>query len=451
MAAKTNVMPAPIEAPLPLESLRDYAREIFDPIKRGESVATVWVPMAGRRVRNKFIISYPQLFEDSVADSYLLVYIDPLELTEETSAGYIKLIVQSVIESFKNKSSLKLANPDSYYTAGDYSELLGHLRELLKEVATAGLETVLFLGEFDEMQFADSVFYNNLKSLWVGLASKLHYIFLLQQDLSDLKKVAQYGDLNEVLLKNIIYIPLLSEGETNYLIDYFAKEFKRDFSEDERRVLFEVCGGHPYFIKSCTRLIALMNGHKRNFEELKKILVSHFELQSAASHLLELLPEEQVNALRNIANSQTRELPQVLDSLERMRMVVLKKGVWVPFGELFRSVLEAQFAQSQPQDAQANGQTFQIINGSIFIAGVNVEDKFTRQEYEVLNFLLSDPEKLRSRDEIGEAMWGKLAYEKYSDWAIDQSVSKIRKKLKEIGADKYLVTVRGRGYKLSID
>lgn len=451
MAAKPRVLPAQVEAPLPLESLKDYARQIFEPIRRGESVSSIWVPMAGRRVRNKFIIAHPELFEESIgnSDSCLLVYVEPLELTEETRAGYIKLIVQSVLASFREKKGKKLTDPDSFYASGDYSELLGHLKELLRESSAAGMEIILFLGEFDELEFADSVFYNNLKSLWAGLHGKLHYIFLLQEDLMDIKKVAKYGDLNEVLLKNIVYIPLLSEKETDYLIDYFGEELKRDFSKDERKVLFDVCGGHPYFIKSCTRLIALMNGHKADVEELKKLLISHFELQSAASHLLELLPEEQVSALRGIANSPTGELPQALESLEKLKMVVLKDGAWVPFGQLFKSVLEVQPAQSQPRNAETNGQTFQIRNGSIFVAGVNIEDKFTRQEYEVLNFLLSDPEKLRSRDEIGEAMWGKLAYEKYSDWAIDQAMSKIRKKLKGIGADKYLVTIRGRGYKLS--
>ena len=61
---------------------------------------------------------------------------------------------------------------------------------------------------------------------------------------------------------------------------------------------------------------------------------------------------------------------------------------------------------------------------------------------------LNGVNKLKSRDDIGDVLWGKESYEKYSDWAIDQIMSKIRKKLGLLGTKTRIVTVRGRGYKL---
>ena len=61
---------------------------------------------------------------------------------------------------------------------------------------------------------------------------------------------------------------------------------------------------------------------------------------------------------------------------------------------------------------------------------------------------MENSDKLRSRDEIGDTLWGKESYEKYSDWAIDQLMSKLRKKLEKLGIKDRLATVRGKGYKL---
>ncbi|TSC90365.1 MAG: Uncharacterized protein G01um10145_37 [Microgenomates group bacterium Gr01-1014_5] len=450
MAVKSHKLE--FDPPLPLATLKSYAEEIFTPIRRGECVSTIWVPMAGRRVRNKFIISYPELFKSEIGNqNYLLVYVEPLELTEESHLGFFKLLAQSVAETFHNShSDEKLANPKEYYfSASEYSDQQTRLKSLLKEIIAKGIEIVLFIGEFDELNFADSVLYNNLKAVWASLAGKLHFVFLLQKDLTKPEHVAEYGDFNEVLMQNVVYVPLLLINDIDYLLDYFSKELSREFSPEERNLIIEVCGGHPFLIKACTRIIAFLNGNKISTEELRELLISHYEPRSACQRFFDLLSQEEQQELKKIVSDKVTDLPSVLKVLMKLGLVVKNGDYWMPFGQLFESAIKSLSQDNSVQVEASSGLTFQEKNGAIFIAGKNVEDKFTRQEYEVLRFLLSDPEKLRSRDEIGEAMWGKLAYDKYSDWAIDQAMSKIRKKLKKLGADKYLITVRGRGYKLA--
>jgi DNA-binding response OmpR family regulator len=51
-----------------------------------------------------------------------------------------------------------------------------------------------------------------------------------------------------------------------------------------------------------------------------------------------------------------------------------------------------------------------------------------------------------SRDEIGQALWSDNQ-EDYSDWAIDQLIARIRKRLKELSLSPKMVrVVRGKGY-----
>jgi len=89
------------------------------------------------------------------------------------------------------------------------------------------------------------------------------------------------------------------------------------------------------------------------------------------------------------------------------------------------------------------------VGDEILANGLPLEKELTLQEYHLLVGFLKNPKKIISRDEIAEILWGKKSFEKYSDWAIDQIISQLRKKLTQIGVStKNLQTIRGRGYRL---
>jgi len=61
--------------------------------------------------------------------------------------------------------------------------------------------------------------------------------------------------------------------------------------------------------------------------------------------------------------------------------------------------------------------------------------------------LLHSKDKLISRDVIARAVWEDKWHEKYSNWAIDRLVYRIRKKLRSIGIkDELLRTVKKKGF-----
>lgn len=448
---------AKITPPLSLETLKDYAEDIFKPIRRGENVTTIWVAMAGRRIRNKFIINYSEVFKEEIGETnkYLLVYIEPLELTEESNVGYIKLLIKSIVEGYNKQLSRNLKRlPTEKYlpskSSVDYSQLLELIRKLIKDIISQKKEVVLFLGEFDELEFAGSILYNNLKALWADLKGKLHFVFLLLEDMTRPEAINKYGELNELLLQNIIYVPLIGKRDIDYLVDYFGSQFKREFLKEEKDLLSKICGGHPYLIKSCSRIVALMDGEKLGTPELEKRLLSHFEPRSASQKIFDYRDQVEKNFLRKvIKNGKTQELPESAGTLANLGLIRRDKdGTWAPFSRLFKSCIEEGRGGLESPRATDAKLFFDEKSGAILMDEENVEENFTRQEYEVLRFFLKEPNHLRSRDEISEAMWGKESYDKYSDWAIDQLMSKIRKKLKNLGAGNVLVTVRGRGYKI---
>lgn len=68
-------------------------------------------------------------------------------------------------------------------------------------------------------------------------------------------------------------------------------------------------------------------------------------------------------------------------------------------------------------------------------------------EYRLLHFLMSHPERVYSRTQLLDRVWGANVY--VEERTVDVHVRRLRKALSEVGADDYIQTVRGAGYRFS--
>lgn len=444
--------------PVTPETMHHYAASIFTPIRRGECVTAIWVPMSGRRMWNKFVIENIDLSKKELPDyqKYFLVYIEPLDLTEESLAGYLRLMGKSLIEACRKQKKCKQSlNLESDFKVFDdeaalYSKLLEALKLALKEITSLGFKITFFLGEFDELSFAKSIFYNNLKSIWSVFRPRLTYVFLAREDLATPAKTVKYGELNEALLENVVFVPMDREN-IPYMIKRNEKMLGRSLSEKEKKVIEKVCGAHPFLVKAATRIVALQDGEKRKEKELENFLLQHYQLRSAVQKILNLRTKEEKNILMQISQGEKTNLAS-REGRGLSTLGLIFKGSdkkFHPFSLLFEKAILHTIKKPTVMPTKKADLSFDEKTGLIIYGNQSVEEKFTRQEYDLLSLFLKESNKLHSRDRIGEVLWGEESYEKYSNWAIDQIVSKIRKKLKELGVKPRLVTVRGRGYKLS--
>ena len=172
--------------PLPKDSILSYTKNIFTPIRMGECVTAVWVALSGRRLVTKFVIENLHLLKAVVPEyeEYLNVYIEPLDLTESSLEGYLRLIGKSVIAACnKNEISLRDIRGESFDNEDlSYQKLLTLLTDLIGEITIRSKKVVLFLGELDELTFIDNTFSNNLESLLHKFEEKLYFVFLIKDN-----------------------------------------------------------------------------------------------------------------------------------------------------------------------------------------------------------------------------------------------------------------------------
>jgi two-component system phosphate regulon response regulator PhoB len=68
-------------------------------------------------------------------------------------------------------------------------------------------------------------------------------------------------------------------------------------------------------------------------------------------------------------------------------------------------------------------------------------------EYRLLHFLITHPDRVYSRTQLLDRVWGANVY--VEERTVDVHVRRLRKALSEHGADAYIQTVRGAGYRFS--
>jgi len=87
--------------------------------------------------------------------------------------------------------------------------------------------------------------------------------------------------------------------------------------------------------------------------------------------------------------------------------------------------------------------------GRIVVAGRELPaDELTPREYDVLEFLYEHAGRLCTRDEIAYAIYGTKTGAEISNSAIDQAVSRLRKKIEPDGGPLFIITIPGKGYRL---
>ena len=75
------------------------------------------------------------------------------------------------------------------------------------------------------------------------------------------------------------------------------------------------------------------------------------------------------------------------------------------------------------------------------------ELKLTKTEFQVLSLLLSTPEKAVSRDKLLSDIWG---YSEVETRVTDDTMKRLRKKLKDAGSRAHIETIWGFGFKLTL-
>lgn len=385
--------------PFTEQDFRRLSDILYLPLKYKENVVLMCPPLFGRDHRVK------QLWERKQDRERVLE-----GLSSQFSFQYINLV-----ESESNPESIWLNQISG--TIGYREEknvLMGKFEVQIGE-ALKDQEDLVFFINIPET-FSDDYF-----TRFLSLAQKIYYIspskihFILVFDMRwDEDNFMEITAPFRSLFQNTKLLSLYPARETIYFINYYANLWNIKLSPHMREYVVDQSGGILLLAKSALRVM-------RN-EKIKSLPILQSVIHTSSEHKLQIdffirrLTNRQRTILSKIVNYERVEDNEVFH-MEQMGIVVKATSGWR---------IKAKFIE---EFLTKNTKSFIQKKQSILSC-----ELFTTREKTILTALLQEPGIVVPRSTIAQILWGEQNYEKFSDWAMDKTISRIRSKLKQSDA-----------------
>lgn len=284
----------------------------------------------------------------------------------------------------------------------------------------------------------ERLFKEKLASVWSSLAREARVgrsvLVFTHTDITSDGAIETMGDYYEVA-QNVVIDSLYNLTDAKQFIEYLEDKWSVVFPEKLKIFTLKMGGGHIGLVKQILRFW-------RDDNEIFEDVLSNQAIRVKLMLIWQAFNSEQqrvisdsvmgVGGKTETPNSRVRDFLARVGWLERnwrgWRLTVPMLGWWLKARGLEESTL------SVGDDHQLE------------VNGVVVDRQFSKHERKILKLMLASKGVIVSREAVAQAIWGADWEEKYSDWAIDQLVSRLRKRVAAVGMGRdCLKTVRGKG------
>lgn len=396
-----------------------FGQQLVEPLLRGENITVLSLPHAGIKEKMTYFVNKIGKFGRNLGKT-IFVYLDPNDLSEDSPEGYFKMMATLI---------------DNQEIAGQNSLLV--LKEKINTYLNQGYRLVFILGYFYKLNYPVS-FFNNLFGLYQINRQKINFIFTSSQNIFLEENLSCFGELRELLVQNIVYFPVLSDEDSLFVVKNLSLRYGYSLSQDKEKLAVRLAGGHPTLILFCLRIFN--NCHDLTAREALNYLGQRPEIKIILENIWTSFAPDEKNLLLQIVNEKKIMTGANLNNLQNLK--IIDPVTFSLFSSLLTDFIKRKNTSQVPVDVL--GEDRQIL-----IGGQPPKDKINGREYKLLAAFSKIPGRIISRDEIADILWGKLSYDKYSDWAIDRAIFSLRKKMERFGVSPdVLQTVKGLGYRL---
>lgn len=232
-----------------------------------------------------------------------------------------------------------------------------------------------------------------------------------------------FGILEEELsadssfFENTLIVPVSEKNEKETLSNYCEKKYGPIGSTQKLDEIFNQSGGHMDIFKALYK--SEVTGIKQIFENYAKKLILSFD------------PEE-LKILRKVVKKIE------INEEEERTIDIYKKLGFVEKNKITVPALKDFIVSMTPKEKIEYTDDGQIILTNIH--------EFSKTEIKVLKTLIENINEIVTKEELGFIVWGREVDQKYSPWAIDQIIFRLRNKLEKLNIYGEIKTIHGKGY-----
>jgi hypothetical protein len=459
------IMSDPTQARALLPRQTDLAR-LFAEVRQMNCVSVVGVSNLGKSALLR-ALTLPQIQAAHLGEEaagYLFIYIDFNQMLEMSEQAFSELVLRCAMDTLRDlhspASAEVLSRVEAAYMGlvapGSSFEVPLRFAQAMTAIGDLLPQRVVFL--LDEADGPvggiDARLFLNLRALKDRHGQGLTYITATNRRLEQIRQDPDVLEFAELFAHHTLYVSPLDEAETDEFISRFAAAREVTFSQENRAFIRAWSGGHPGIIEATCRVLGLLTGrpqrepsqdiiiHRRAAEVLPQDISVQGECRAVWN---DLTPEEQEALLWLHRHDGESNPPAEMDSVAAKHLVI---GVG-PERRLFaRAFADYVGRQHATRRSGRQGIKLDPESGEVSVNGVQIPT-LTNLEYRLLLLLYGRLGKICDKYEVVEAVWGEDYIDQVDDARIEKLVSRLRQKIEPDAANpKYLLTIRGRGYKL---
>ncbi len=388
-----------------------------------------------------------------------IFYIDCNRMLNVSEQAFYELILRVLVQELaKRNASLRtrilkayeqlIAPPNALHIPLSFNEAITDLIE-----SNAGT-TVLVFDEFDSaFRTLDSRAFLNLRALKDRYGDALCYLTATHRRLIHLRTGEEVDDFIELFGANVHYVTPLNDADARRLIDHCQQEMHAFFDEADTQFLLAQAGGHPALLELSWRKLAQLTGAQQRplsqdqliHREVRDRLRRDPGILAECEKIWRDLTRQEQKALECLLIPDCDPNPEAMDELRRKGVVMDSGQEPTLFCALFEYFLHRGLVKRR---VIQKGVRVDVESGKVMV-DERVIENLTRLEFRLLLLLYGRMNKICDKYSIVESVWGEEYVDEVYDAAIEKLVSRLRKKIEPDPSNpRYIVTVRGRGYKL---
>ena len=396
----------------------------------------------------------------------LIVYVDLNLALQMTEQGFYEATLRNLLAVLRNRSSnvkLVSAVQEAYQTVVDPANpfLLPLAFENCLEAICGLQDEVLFVlfDEFDEaFENIDPHLFVRLRALRDKHGQRLCYVTATDQTLQEIRREREAGEFCELFEGHTYHLGPLLESDARALAHKWGLQFKAELSPEDNDFVVERAGGHPGLLLAISRVLV----KSRDEALLRPVAVSHARVQER----LDSDPNVRLECAKLWSDLKTNDQEALIALTLRTSAETLLAGAGasaglesltekglITFTSAGARVFASQFAefvrrQAMMRRKEPRGVRIDVEAGDVWVNG-KLAPVLTELEYKLLLLLYGSLGKICDKYKVVESVWGESYIDEVDDSRIEKLVSRLRDKIEPNSQDpRYLITVRGRGYKL---
>lgn len=393
-------------------------------------------------------------------EEYVFIHIDFNLMVALTEQGFYELILRNTLAELKSlqaPSALleqaetfyrQLVNPNTPFLVPlSFNECMLALGEGLRR------RIVFLCDEFDEaFQQIDARVFLNLRALRDRFAERLLYVVCTEKQLGESRREPEAVEFCEMFAHRTLFLGMLDDTDARRVLRAFAQEEEFQFSAEDENFILTQAGGHPGLLRAVGHVLAQVGGDPPTYKLVRERLDSDHNVREECAKLWnDLTPGEQDALIAFVDRGQIGLEAWPPDTGQALQ----RKGFLVPGKGGQRQIFSAQFEGFTRRQKRVKakkgppGVWVDVDAGDVWVDG-ELAPTLTDLEYRLLLLLYGRLDKLCDKYQIVESVWGEEYIDEVDDARIDKLVSRLRQKIEpDPNQPRYLITVRGRGYKLT--